>query len=188
MEPKKSGWSISDLLARLSDLLARLAVSAVCGFTVMIIAGWTAIYFEALPSEPQASQYATYLFLGVTLFVLIFGMKAATWVALGVPLFLVCVAFVVTWQECVAIAAQPDLNGDGNFTIRDVISAALRIITATGGWYSDMIFGPITYETGFVRFFEISVGVGIWITRIFLTIFYWFMAISWYRVIKDIQK
>ena len=119
MEPKKSGWS-------LLDLLVRLWVSAISGFVVMIIAGWTALYFEAMPPEPQATEYATYLFLSVAALGLIFGVRAAKIaLSLGLPLFMVCVAFVLTWDEGMAIVAQPDLNGDGIFTIRDFISAVI---------------------------------------------------------------
>ena len=174
MEPKKSGWS-------LLDLLLRLWVSAISGFVVMIIAGWTALYFEAMPPEPQATEYATYLFLSVAALGLIFGVRAAKIAAnLGLPLFMVCVAFVLTWDEGITIVAQPDLNGDGIFTIRDLISAAMRIITATGGGWSNAIFGPITYETGFIRFLEIPVGLGMWFSRISLTIFHWFLTIAWF--------
>ena len=180
MEPKKQGWPVLDLLKR---LLTRLAVSATCGFLGMLIVGWTALYFEAMPPEPQATEYATYLFLGITALGLIFGVRAGKiFVNLGVPLFILCAAFVVTWAEGMSIVAQPDLNGDGVFTIRDFISAALRIVTATGGLYSDIIFGPITYETGFIRFLEIPVGVGTWVARIFLTIFYWFSFIIWFHL------
>ena len=180
MEPKKQGWAVLDLLTR---LLTRLLVSATCGFLGMLIVSWTALYFEAMPPEPQATEYATYLFLGITALGLIFGVRAAKIaIRLGAPLFMVCVAFVLTWDEGMAIVAQPDLNGDGIFTIRDFISAVMRIITATGGGWSDAIFGPITYETDFIRFLEISVGLGIWVSRISLTMFHWFLTIIFFSV------
>lgn len=171
----------------IGHFFGRAALGGLSGFAVMLVVGWTAIYFELAPAEPQATRYATYLFLGVAIPVAFLGLRAAKVAVMTVPVFMICMAFVLMWQELNAIAGSPDLNNDGAFTVRDFLHASARVLSAPGEWYSQTVFGPITPETGFVIFLEISAGLLAWVARLGLTAFYWFMAIGWIPLIIRYQ-
>lgn len=167
----------------LENIFKRAVLGALGGFAVMLVVGWTSMYLEINPPEPQATQYATYLFFGASIAVAVLGLSAAKLAFLTIPIFMICAGAVITWQEWIIISNQPDLNGDGLFTIRDFLRGALDIITATGKWYSFEIFGKISNESNFVQFFEIPTSWATWISRTILTAFYWFMAITWIPMI-----
>lgn len=120
----------------IGHLFGRAVLGGLSGFVVMLVVGWTAMFFEIDPPEPQATRYATYLFFGVAIPVAFLGLRAAKVAVITVPLFMICAALVLMWQELNAITGSPDLNTDGAFTIRDFFHASARVLTAPGEAYT----------------------------------------------------
>ncbi len=170
-----------------SLLFWRLAIGAICGFVVLMIVSWTLMYFAALPDEPEATTYATVLFFGVAFSVAAIGLRAAKAALLLAPIFLACTAIVLGVVQAQAVIAQPDLNSDGVFTIRDFLHGIALSVFAVGEEYGEIMFGPVDAQTPFVRFFEISPWVALWAVRIGFTALVWFFAIGWVALIINFE-
>ncbi len=168
-------------------IMARMFLGSFCGFVVLMIVSWTLMYFEAMPAEPEATTHATYLFLVVALMVALIGSPAARVVLLQAPIFLVGAAIVLGVVQAQAVIAQPDLNGDGLFTIRDFIHGIALSVFAVGQVYGEFLFGPIDGQNSIVTFLEIPAWVILWTARVGLTAFVWFVAIYWTVMIINYQ-
>jgi hypothetical protein len=162
-------------------------MGGISGFVIMLVAGWTAMYFGFFPEEPKATQYATYLFFSVAITVAILGLRAAKAAILTLPVFMICAAVVITWNEWSGMVDQPDLNGDGIFTIRDILIGIFSILTATGKSYWEYIAGPLTPESGVVMFLELPFWLVSGVIRITLTCLFWMFALSWIPMVINYE-
>lgn len=170
------GWSFS-----------RVLMGGISGFVIMLVVGWTAMYFELFPEEPKATQYATYLFFSVAITVAILGLRAAKAAILTLPVFMICAAVVITWHEWSGMVDQPDLNGDGIFTIRDILIGIFSILTATGKSYWEFIFGPLTPQSGLVVFLELPFWLVSGVIRVALTFLFWLLTLSWIPMVINYE-
>jgi hypothetical protein len=146
------------------------------------------MYFDAHPDEPEATTYATFMFFGVAIAVAVIGLRAAKVVMLLVPVFLLGTALVLGIVQAKEVVSQPDLNGDGVFTIRDFLYGIALSVFAVGQAYGEVVFGTIDEQNRIVRFLEIPAWVLLWAVRIGCTAFVWFMAIRLIPVIIDYEQ
>jgi hypothetical protein len=166
----KRFWELFDAGVR------RLILGGLSGFIAMAIVGWTAMYFDALPEEPQATRAATYLFFGAAAIAAIIGPRSAQIALASLALFLIAGGLVLMGTELVQLFEEPDVNGDGVFTIRDAVRGFALVLTAPGEGYMNVLGGPVTDESGVVTFLELSAGTVEWALRVALTLLYWIVV------------
>lgn len=165
--------------------IRRVIMGTISGVSMMAVVGWTADYLEMIPTDPEATRYAVWLFFSVAAVVAILGLRACKIALLSVPLFCLITGLVLSAQELHATGFTSDLNGDGVYTIRDFAVAVFGVIVATGSWYLTFL----SDETGLLSstistFFEVPLWVVDVPAKILFTAIWWgIFVFGWTRLI-----
>ena len=154
------------LLGAFAGVIANLAAHAVLNYTGDL-------------DDITTRELLWYWFgwVAATIFLGFYVVRAALFILISTVFGFIILAGV---QKAQAIAAAPDLNGDGLFTIRDFGIASLLVIFETGERAAEIINGgAVSWDSAFVRFLEFDPTVIEWIAKVGLTGLVWFTLIGW---------
>ena len=163
-------------------VLRRVFMGAFSAFIVMLVVGRSSEYLGLMPSEPEATRYATWLFFAVAFIVAILGLVACKIALLSVPLFALVAGIILSVHVLQTTGLTSDLNGDGIFTIRDFVMGVFGVVVATGSYYLTIFGSELTPTVA--TFFEVPISFVEVPAKIVLTLFWWgIFVFGWAQMI-----